>query len=265
MRTIYSLFLAGLLMCSCTPNNLNPTNNITGKIKSIKLVEHNNATDSTVTQYNFYYKQDGLLDSMVVNNFSIGIENYSVEYNNVNILVKMNKLSNNAGYIITDSMVFQYNTSKNLILTESIHKETDNCSYRISRDSSEFIVGNLSKFMYSVQKIGCEPGTTYSLNDIGLFFYSSQINSLTNENIGMPYCGVSSYYVIDSFVYTNCFFQDSVNSCYTRNTKAVNISDAEGRIVKTNIIPPLGFDILLYTNYFVKTTNNNDLYEISYY
>ncbi len=266
MYVVYAI--STIVMLSCKKENNRVVNTISGKIKSIKLINHYSATDSSITQYNFYYKTNGLLEYLVVNDITVKIDSLNLVYNNNLIQRFVDKRTSAIPYVFYDSINYVFNSTNFLETSEHFYTESDPCLNITTLDSFYYNSNNLIKYVNTKNNLGCTASSYYTERNTYHFFYdASKINSLTNENIGMPYYGKSSYNVVDSITLTYCndILQQDIFNCYAVNYKSINFYDAQGRIIKTNMVPPLGFLMLILKQNLPLISFGTDLYEITYY
>lgn len=258
-----------IILLSCKKENSRIVNNISGKIKSIKLVNHYSPNDSSVTQYDFLYKTNGLLEYLIANDITIKIDSFNLMFNNNLIQKFVDKRTSAIPYTFSDSINYAFNSNNFLETSEHFYTESDACFNKTTFDSFYYNSNNVIKYVNTKHNLGCTASSYYTEKNTYHFFYDvSKINSLTNENIGMQYYGKSSYNIIDSLTLENCndAIQPDVFDCFYANLKAVNFYDTQGRIIKTNIIPPLGiFMLILKQNLPLFTFSTTDLYEVTYY
>lgn len=272
LAIIFCLIFFILFIQSCKKENTRIISNTTTRIKSIKRVNHYSATDSSIIQFDFYYKTNGLLDSIAFNDITVFIvDSANISYNNLNLIQEfIDKKTNGVpDYLLTDSIKYVFNSNGFIESLEKSHTETDVCLNKLANDSFYYNnENNLVVYINNIYNSNCTPGSYFTESNICNYVYDvSKINSLTNENIGMPYCGKSSVNVIDSLSIENCNDRIQPNSfnCNTLNLKVINIYDTQGRIIKTNVIPSLGFIMFVNTSLTLMVSTTNDLYEISYY
>lgn len=258
------------MVISCKKENNRITSPTISKIKSIKLVNHFTATDSSITQYDFHYKTNGLLDYFIANGLVIRIDSLNLVYNN-NLLGKFIdiKVNGQPDYFFSDSINYTFDSNSFIQLSEGFYTESDVCFNKTTIDSFYYSSSNLIKYTNIKKNLGCTAGSYFTERNTYHFFHDmSKTNSLTNESIGMTYCGKSSTNAIDSISLESCtdeIIPDIFECNLNIDFKAINIYDAQGRIINTNIIPPLGIFMLIFKQNLPLVTFGTDLYEITYY
>ncbi len=280
LRFLIGFFIATLYGCN-TNEILRPTNNITGKIKYIISTYSSGGNKDTIS---FYYKNDGTLDyfySSVItaihsDSVSVALDSFTVNMYNNGYIHTMSK-ARDVGFSILDSLRFDFNTEGYLESSSDFHGEASPGG-NVYIDTSYYQSNNLIKNILGWENFGNTPGSHYWGREICRFTYDySKISSLTNENIGMPYFGKSSYNAVDSVVIMTYKYNYFNNTKDSFSLKVNNEYDAQGRIVRTNYMPYLGYYSLFRLNEstsFISAIYRNNTYyrvglspsyEIAYY
>jgi hypothetical protein len=264
--SFYISLLLFVTVLSCKKENNRVSNNIAGKIKSIKIL----VADSTAFEYNFFYKHNGLLDTLILNGHRFIIDSIRFSYNNLNQLSSINFKSvfnefySYTPYHVKDSMLLRFNTNGFLEYIYANKNENDICRITERYDTIQVSNENISNHKYSAYVNGCT-----DLPEIWNFnfeyYYNNSINSdFTNENVGMPYFGKSNKNAIDSISFKYSYYKFGTNY-YEGSIKCKNIYDQYNRIIKTNIIPINALSIFYFGYLSPLVRYDDNLYEITYY
>lgn len=265
MKNKFLIICLITVLCGCKTNIIEPTDNITGKIKSI-------ISSSSISSYGdtirFRYNTNGTLDYITFNDLSIAQDSFITAMQSNGYINRMSRYRD-VGFPILDSLWFTFNPQGYIENLNDIYKEASNIG-RLAMDTSSYDSDNLIKYVRGWDGFGDTPGShRWGREECTFTYDDSKVNSLTNENIGMPDFGKISHNPVDSINIKSYEYSYFSNRSDSFAFKVYNIYDNQGRIIKTNFIPYLGFISLLrnysnsiYSIYFQSLVRD---YDIEYY
>lgn len=162
------IFLAGIMIVSCTKDNIHPNYN---KIKNIRTIQHPGTTNLGITNINYYYNSFGQLDH----------------------IIRIDSASNQSGQIVEINQAlftYFYNSNKQVSKiqadgyeNEFIYDANQNLKYKITR----FELNQLSDTTFYSYSNNLTQTTKKTDNQLYLEYYSKNLDSSFSINLTNNY------------------------------------------------------------------------------